>query len=440
MAIADTIDFEGAQESSGATNQPQVNLGEDKSSLNYNDADDITQKSNEQKVDSAVDNSKDNDNTPAKEIDENKVTETPASTPSTGGLPKGTEVEYDNKLYVVNDNGDLVDKEGNVFVKASDLDKWIADNQAHEESEEELSFSAIKDAVGINITDEQGKDIEFANTPEGVKEYVKSVIDLKTSEIQEATLNKLYADNPLVKLFIDYVQVNGSAEGFGDIPDRSNIELDPRNETQLEAVIRMAAKEFGNKSLNDNYIKYLKESGSLYDEAKSLLSALVGKDKAYKKEIEEKARLAREKEEREITEYWKSVSDAIDKGVIGKYKLPDTFVVEKNGKKITQNLKDFYRYISESSVVDENGNKMTQYQNDLRNLSNEDALNKELLDAWLSFTGGTYKDLVAMAINEEKVKRLIVKAKQQKVSSVLKVNKPKNNSEKEQLKNIYLGE
>ena len=64
------------------------------------------------------------------------------------------------------------------------------------------------------------------------------------------------------------MQINGTPKGFGDIPDRSGIVIDPENKMQQEAIIRMAAKEFGNESLNDNYIKYLNDSGSLFDEAK----------------------------------------------------------------------------------------------------------------------------------------------------------------------------
>jgi hypothetical protein len=68
---------------------------------------------------------------------------------------------------------------------------------------------------------------------------------------------------------------------------------------------------------------------------------------------------------------------------------------------------------------------MTGYQRDLNRLSNEEALSKELLDAWLMFTGGSYKDLIDMAINEDKVRRLVIKSKQQRAARTIKVNKPK---------------
>ncbi len=175
----------------------------------------------------------------------------------------------------------LVDSDGNVFKEAKDVQSWLDENNATDSDENgELSIDGIREALGIDVTDENGKPMEFDNTPAGVKNYVESVIALKSNEIQEGTINKLFAANPLLKQFIDYVQLTGTPRGFGDIPDRSGIQLDKDNPEQLKAVIRMAAQEFGNASLNESYIKYLQDSGALYDEAKNQLQALVGKDQA----------------------------------------------------------------------------------------------------------------------------------------------------------------
>ena len=411
------IDFEGSavQEPAGNADVNPANQ-DDKDHLNGPDVDDVTGQdgNNTTEPDNTDNNTVEGGN---EETDDNS---------STGGLESGTEVEYDGVVYVVNDNGDLVDENGNVFKQASEVDAWLKENDANnEDSDEPLSLNAIRDAIGIDITDDQGNIIEFTDDAEGVKQYVDSVISLKSSEIQQGAVNKLFADYPLLKEFVDYVQLTGSPQGFGDIPDRSGIQLDKNNEMQLEAVIRMAAKEFGNASLNDTYIKYLKDSGALYDEAKNQLQALVGKDQAYKQQIAAQAEAARQQEQEELNQYWQGVASAIEKRVIGGYKLPETFVKEINGQQITFTPDDFYRYVAEAREIDEEGTRMTGYQRDLNRLSNEDALNKELLDAWLMFTGGSYKDLVDMAIKEDKVRRLVIKSKQQRAARTIKVNKPK---------------
>lgn len=348
---------------------------------------------------------------------------------STGGLEEGTIVEYNGTEYKIDASGNLIDKDGKVFKKAEEVQKFLTDNKAVDEDEVERTLMEnIKKAVGVDITDDKGSVVEFSDDPEGISNYVKSVVELKTSEIENAVVNKIYRDNPLVKQFIDYVQITGSPKGFGDIPDRSGIELDPKNEMQLEAVIRMAATEFGNKSLNESYIKYLKDTGALYEEAKIQLEALIGKDEAYRKDIEIKAELARQQEEKKIENYWKGVLNAINNRVIGKYKLPETFIKEIDGKKVSLTPNDFYKYVSETALRDENGDRITAYQRDLRAQTNEELLNKDLLDAWLLFTGGSYKDLVDMAIKEEKVKRLIIKSQEKRTNPSIKINRYKDTS------------
>ena len=411
------IDFEGSAGTQSAANA-EVNPAnqEDTTSLDGGGTDDVTGKSNEnQGQQEPTDNDNNNGNSVASK-DEG----------TNSSLEVGTQVEFDGQTYTVADNGDIVDSEGNVFKEAKDVQSWLDENNTVDTDENgELSIDGIREALGIEVTDESGNPMDFDNTPAGVKSYVESVIALKSNEIQEGTINRLFAANPMLKQFIDYVQLTGTPRGFGDIPDRSGIQLDKDNPEQLKAVIRMAAQEFGNASLNESYIKYLQDSGALYDEAQNQLKALIGKDQAYRAEIEHRAEEVRKQQEADIQAYWQGVNEAINKRVIGGYKIPESFVKNINGQKVTLTPNDFYDYVARATVEDEEGNRMTQYQKDLDNLSNEDALNRELLDAWLMFTGGSYKDLVAMAVNEEKVRKLVVKSKQQRSARTIKVNKPK---------------
>lgn len=411
------IDFEG-----GAGTQPAANTDpnpanqEDTTALDGGGTEDVTGKSNENQPQEGPNP---NPNPEGNQVNDDKPGETT-------GLEAGTEIEFDGNTYTVAENGDIVDSDGNVFKEAKDVQAWLDENNTVDTDENgELSIDAIREAVGIDVTDENGKAVEFDNTPAGVRSYVDSVIAIKSTEIQQGTINKLFNDNPLLKQFIDYVQITGTPRGFGDIPDRSGIQLDKDNPEQLKAVIRMAAQEFGNASLNESYIKYLQDSGALYDEAKNQLQALVGKDQAYRKEIEQRAEQERQAQEASIQQYWKGVNEAINKRVIGGYKLPESFVKNINGQKVTLTPNDFYDYVA-LAREGEDGTRMTGYQRDLDNLSEEEALNRELLDAWLMFTGGSYKDLVNMAVNEEKVRKLVVKSKQQRSARTIKVNKPKS--------------
>lgn len=397
----------------------------------------VTPKEGEDKAINAIQQSEKTDiNNQPDVVDVNKVpqpqpTDEPAKEDKTENnnedvIEEGTEVEFEGNTYKVDSKGDLVDASGNVFKTKDELQAWLKENQAINEADlkNEFSIDGIKQTIGINVVDSKGNEVQFDNTPQGVSAYVNSVIEMKSEEIRQGAINKLLDSNPLVRQFIDYVEVNGSAKGFGDIPDRSNIVIEKDNELQQIAIIKMAAEEFGNKSLNDNYIKYLKDSNTLYDEAKAQLQALVGKDKAYQKELERQANEAREQEKLELNQYWEGVSNAINNRVIGNYRLPESFVKDINGKKVTLTPNDFYDYVSLATVEDEFGNKITKYQNDVKKLSNEEMLNKDLLDAWLMYTGGSYKDLINMAVQEDKVKKLIIKSKEQRATKTIKVVKP----------------
>ena len=345
---------------------------------------------------------------------------------STGGLESGTQLDIDGKPYTVDNKGNIVDDKGNVFKQASEVNDWLktvqTSNGDDEPDDKEITVASIQKALGVEITDENGNPTEFTNDAAGVKSYVEDVINLKSAELQQAAVNKVFNDNPLLKQFVDYLVVNnGNPYGFGQLPDRSTIELDKTNETQQEAIIRMAAQEFGNKAVNDNYIQYLKQTGGLYDEAKVQLANLVEKDNNLRKQLETEAEQRRAQEEQEIDKYWNNVNNVIDSGIVGGYKLPESFVKEVNGTKVTLNRKDFFNYLSKPAVTDEQGNTMTGYQRDLANLSDEDALAKEMLDAWLMFTGGTYKDLINMAVKEDNVRKLKIMSEKQCNAKSIKI-------------------
>ncbi len=347
--------------------------------------------------------------------------------PSMGELAVGDQVEVDGITYTVSEKGDLIDDKGNIFKESKDIAEWLKSvDIKNDEKTDTITLSSIQEALGVNITDENGNDVEFTNDADGVKAYVDSVIELRSNELQQAAINTLYQNNPLLKQFQDYVQLTGTPRGFGEIPDRSGIKLDKDNEQQLIAVIKMAAQEFGNKSLNDNYIKYLKDGGGLYDEAKIQLASLVEKDRNYRKEIETKAAQQREEEANQIKAYWENVNKVINTRVICGYKIPESFTKEVNGKKIVVTPNDFFDYVSNAKEKDENGYAITGYQHDLSKLSDEEFLNREMLDAWLMFTGGTYKDLIDMAVKENEVRKLVVKSKESRSTKTVKVVKKQN--------------
>lgn len=424
MPLAD-IDFEGAAQQTGNSGAAQSNESgsnngaaqEDMTHLNGNNQEDITSK------DGANNNNGQQEGQPNNTGNNGNQNDQDAQHSSTGELAVGDTLEFEGSTYTVDKDGNLVDDKGSIFKQANEVSDWLKsmDVDDNDQVDGGLNLASIQEALGVTVTDSDGKAVEFTDDADGVKAYVNSVIDLKSNELQTAAINKLYSDNPLLKQFSDYVQLTGTPRGFGEIPDRSGIQVEKDNEAQQVAIIRMAAQEFGNKSLNENYIKYLRDSGGLYDEARNQLQALAEKDIAVRKEIETRAATKRQEEAENVANYWKNVSNVIDGRMIAGYKLPESFTKEVNGQKVVITPNDFYNYLSKANEQDADGNRVTGYQKDLSNLSDADYLNRELLDAWLMFTGGTYKDLIDMAVKEDKVRQLRVKSKEQRAAKSVKI-------------------
>lgn len=347
-------------------------------------------------------------------------------------LEEGTTLEIGDAKYTVDKDGNVVDSNGNIFKEASQVSEWMKEFENVEENTSDISIDSIKDAIGIEITDDNDKPIVFDNTVEGIKSYVDSVIETSKQEHYDTAINTLYQKYPIVKDVINYYVANGnSLEGFGQVPDRSGIEIDENNEAQQEQIIRTAWSERKQRGDVNSYINYLKSSGTLLATAKEELDGLKEADAQYKRDIEAKA-AAEEKEKIETLErYWNGVHDIIKSRKIAGYQIPESIVITRDGQKLSVTPEDFFNYIYR---VDKEGK--SAYERDLEAETPDVRRDDEILRAYLKYVGGNYSNLVDMAINEKNVATLKLRAKQHNASAI-RVTKPK--STKPDGANIDLG-
>lgn len=347
-------------------------------------------------------------------------------------LEEGTTLEIGDAKYTVDKDGNVVDSNGNIFKEASQVSEWMKEFENVEENTSDISIDSIKAAIGIEITDDNDKPIVFDNTVEGIKSYVDSVIETSKQEHYDTAINTLYQKYPIVKDVINYYVANGnSLEGFGQVPDRSGIEIDENNEAQQEQIIRTAWSERKQRGDVNSYINYLKSSGTLLATAKEELDGLKEADAQYKRDIEAKA-AAEEKEKIETLErYWNGVHDIIKSRKIAGYQIPESIVITRDGQKLSVTPEDFFNYIYR---VDKEGK--SAYERDLEAETPDVRRDDEILRAYLKYVGGNYSNLVDMAINEKNVATLKLRAKQHNASAI-RVTKPK--STKPDGANIDLG-
>lgn len=367
----------------------------------------------------------DNNNT-GEEKQVNTNTDDNKGSSSTGGqeesvLNEGDSIELDGVTYTVNEAGDLVDEKGEVFKTKAELPKFLEEYSTEDSNEvPEIKVEDIQKLVGVDVVDDNGKAVKFDNTPQGVAEYVNSVLELKKAEFAQAGINKLIEDYPVVNDFLNYYIANGNSyEGFGELKDRSGIVIDENNESQQIAIVREAWKEFGKRGDVNKYINYLKDSGQLIDAAKDDLAALQQADAEVREQNSKAAMEAQQQYEQEVIAYWKGVKSCIDKREIAGYKIPEVIILNKNGKQISTTPEDFFNYLYQ---VDEQG--YSQYQKELANEAPNERMNDELLKAFLKYTGKSYNSLLEMAVASKEVKKLRLTANKNKsAKATIKITK-----------------
>lgn len=337
-------------------------------------------------------------------------------------LEEGTIIEDGDNKYTVDKDGNLIDDKGNIFKAKNEVAAYLKEFEVEDTSnEDKIDVKLIQEFVGVSVTSEDGKPVTFDNTPQGVASYVQSVLDLKRDEFAKAGVNKLFEDYPVVSDFLNYYVANGNSfEGFGELRDRSGIEVDENNVSQQEAIVREAFKEFNRRGNVDKYIQYLKDSNELFNVAKEELEALQKADNDVREANAKEALRVKAEEEKQLVEFWNGVKECIDKRQIAGYRIPETVIIERNGKQISTTPEDFFNYVYQ---VDDKG--LSRYENDLMKLSPAERRDEELLKAWLKYTGKGYDSLIEMAVSDKEAKKLKLTASQRKSTrGAIKITKP----------------
>nr|UVX59254.1 MAG: hypothetical protein [Bacteriophage sp.] len=350
-------------------------------------------------------------------------------------LEEGTIIEDGDNKYTVDKDGNLIDDKGNIFKAKNEVAAYLKEFEVDDTKEDDkIDVKSIQELVGVSVTSEDGKPVTFDNTPKGVASYVQSVLDLKRDEFAKAGVNKLFEDYPVVSDFLNYYVANGNSfEGFGELRDRSGIEVDEQNVSQQEAIIREAFREFNRRGNVDKYIQYLKDSNELFNVAKEELEALQKADNEIREANAKEAMRVKEEEEKQLIEFWTGVKECIDKRQIAGYRIPETVIIERNGKQISTTPEDFFNYVYQ---VDDKG--LSRYENDLMSLSPAERRDEELLKAWLKYTGKGYDSLIEMAVSDKETKKLKLIASQRKTTKgAIKITKP--DSKKDALKDERFG-
>ena len=355
--------------------------------------------------------------------DENQIQDEEVKTSK---YEEGTILEIGDTKYTIDKNGNVLDETGNIFKNSNEVEDWLKTFEEITDDSIEINLNNIQEAIGVSITDENNNPIEFENNIEGVKSYINAVLDSKREENYDVAINTLFQKYPILEDTLNYYLANGNTlKGFGEIPDRTKIVIDDDNEAQQIHIIKTAWQEKGISGNVDNYIQYLKTSGTLLETAKEELKGLQESDKKYKEELAVEAERKEAEQIKQIEEYWNGVHEIIKTRQICGYRIPETILINRNGQKISATPEDFFNYIYKT----DNEGK-SAYQKDLEKDNPQSTREDEILRAYLKFVGGNYSNLVDMAINKQNINTLKFKAAQ-RTTNKIKMHKPTQTKNKQ---------
>lgn len=317
--------------------------------------------------------------------------------------PDNATVEDTNNAPVIDDQV-ADDTTNDTPVEEGDASQGENNNNDGSESDDndgDQDETSIIDMVvtnlGININDEDGNPLSFEDTEEGLAAYLNAARQQLIVNAYDEVRNKVFDNEPVIKDAYNYLRLNGNLQGFLETPDRSNVVIDENNATQHETIVRELAAAKG-QSVDEDYLTFLKENGKLFSKATADLEELKAIDSKRIADREAAVAAAEQQMIESNKQYWGSVKSSIDAGIIGDYKIGDTITVVKDGKQVVKTRNDFFKYMS-AEVKD----GKSQWHLDDEAMTDEEARNEEVLRAYLKFTGGSYNDLVKLAINKQQV-------------------------------------
>lgn len=345
------------------------------------------------------------------------------------GEPETNQVDIDGVIYTLDDKGNAIDKGGNIKYTSED----IKNLEEVKTDEVELSnLEAITKLTNIKPVDSNGEPIIYENTPEGISKYVEDVYKIASEQAVNNYEQQLFTTYPILYDVLRHVQTNGSLEGFTERTDYSKVKLEEDNEDQLKNIIITGRKSRGESDEKiTKYINYLKDSDSLYDEAKEELNYLVAEDKKYEQALKDQELQAQNEKREEAKKYWGldikedgslvdiGVSDSIY-GIIksgnlkvgGKnYIIPDKIRVTDNGKVTYHSKDDFFMYLYEPVTFNVNNQKvtMTRHDYDLYVEQANRSTHDDIFDAFKRFTGYDVSQFIEENVSRTEVKRVMKK-------------------------------
>lgn len=337
----------------------------------------------------------------------------------------GTEIVVGEDTYTIDENGNLIDKDGNIFKEKKDVKSYIDSINTNDNDNDDSIIGSVIKAVGVEIKDAKGNPVQYSDDLLGISNYFKDAVEAKFKDLEETTEVNLFRRFPVLKNAYDYLVVNnGSLEGFNNVTDYARITVDDNNVEQHVSIIKEYYNQKGIKESDaSDFIAMFKDKGILLNKAKEYLGILKEDQKQHNTQLKEQREQVEAQTRENARRNWETIVNTVNSGTVVGYVIPEVISRNVDGKKVSATKQDFLDYISKNVTDDE-----TQCDIDYAKIPVQQRREQILLQNYLQFTGNDYSSLVNMAFNKKEIDRLKDLKNKSKGNTKIVIKRPASNN------------
>jgi len=321
-------------------------------------------------------------------------------------------VEIEGVEYSLNENKDAVDKDGNVIKTKDEILEMLKGDD--DDSDDETSYvSSLSSLTGFKALDENGEELEFEDTIEGLAAREKYIVEQEGSRLAQEQLTDFFSKNPDIKEMYDYKKLHGSLQDFAVREKYDDIVIEDSNDDQHKSIIIKAELARGNSEERaKNIADFFISDGKGKAEAEASLEYLKEKQLADDKAVQDSIKQKQEAEFQAIAKNSEEAAKIISSGKVKGYTIPETFNVKLNDGTVRKiDKRGLFQFVTEP--IDGN---LTRY--DL--MKDSVSMEEKIFDAYLKLTGYSYDALIKEAASQQRLNSLKTSKNKASTKVVLK--------------------
>ena len=275
----------------------------------------------------------------------------------------GQTVEVDGKDYTIDATGNVIDPTTKAVILSKDA--FVEHLTKSNAKPEDNGFVAIQKLVGVELTDETGKPIEFDNTPEGIAKYVDGVSKLTYNQARQEAIEELFESNPEFKDMLNHKQIYGNLDNYKAAIDYSKIDVNKASAEHLRNIFITAQTKQGLTTKDAEELWNLAVTNK--SEKQFANVAIKYLDNINKQEQAQRDAIVKQKEaeyNQRITQTYGVTVDEegnykplniegsfydllVAKGKVGNVQIPQAGITGSiNGEKVNMSRKDLFEFFS----------------------------------------------------------------------------------------------